>query len=155
MGGAQRGAQFSIDPLRVFLNLSSFLSSQCCLRSARLSVFYILLHCLFHLFYHFFSSLVLPYRALCSLLFYLFIHGLKPICPWLFASSFAPSDHLLLFAWISLPLHHHQRPIGKWPLVLSQTKLQIFLKRFGISVTLWNDSSSRSAVKSDFKPYAL
>lgn len=78
------------------------------------------------------------------------VHGLKPICPWLFASSSALSNHLLSFAWSSLPLRHRQRLIGRWPLVLSWIALAL-PQRFSILVTLWNDSSANSAVKSDFK----
>jgi len=64
MGGAQCGTQFLTNPHRDCLNLSSLLSTRCCLRSARLSIFCFLLHYLFRLF--FYCSLLLVLFSVCS-----------------------------------------------------------------------------------------
>ena len=111
MGGAHCGTQFPTDPHRDFLNLSSLLSARCYLRLARLSVFCFLLHCLFHLFFHYFSSLVLPSP---------FFLVLFSVCSWLKANLsltvhflFHPFGspvvvHLEFPASASLPMSHRE-----------------------------------------------
>jgi len=138
-------------PLRDCLNLSSLaLFARHCLRSARLFVLCFLLLSLLSLglTVSFFLT-VLAFFPL-SLSLFSIRSWLKPRHPWLFAPSSAPSDHLLLFAWSSLPLCHRQCLTGRWPLILSWTAPAL-PQRFGISVTLWNDSSANSVVKSDFR----
>lgn len=120
-------------PLRDCLNLSSLvLSAQCCLNSAQLSVLCFLL-------------------LLCSI--FLSIHGLKPICLMIVRFLFHPFESPIVVrlefpASVSSPLCKFSQGSGH----LSSHELrQLFLKRFGILVTLCNDSSANSVLKSDFR----
>lgn len=117
-------------------------------RLARLSIFYFsLILCSVSLSHH----LLLPYSARFALS--PSVHGLKTIClmtvHFLFHPFRSPAVVRLEFpASASLPLCNVSQGSGH----LSSHELRhLFLKQFGISVMLCNDSSANLAVKSDFR----
>lgn len=121
MGEAQCGVQIPIDPLRDSLNLSSFLSTQCCLMLQVSSTLCLSTSC-----FTVFSLLSFSLSSFLSSLFFIIIcslsvHGLKliylTIVQFLFRPFRSPTTVCLeLPASTSSSMAHRE-----WPLLLSRT----------------------------------